>query len=370
MSRWLLDFSVQAPGGSSVHAEGFLRVLADSGPPVGVDLTVLVPKDSLAAEVEKMLCSRGIRVMNLPLGGAGTWRARLDRHLAVPAVSWLLASDVVFVPREAAPILCRGRLVVLCRNMKVWRRDPTLRSVHEVRWRLLNLAGRLAVHRAARVLATSATFAQSIPVSGSRVSVVYHGCDLAYADHARPLLDGREFRVVCIGTLSRHKRFDVAIEAVSELRRAGQPASLNIWGAEGEANERTRLRRLGVELLGADPTRGVLPHADRLAVLSSADALFVGSSFESFGMPLVEAMRTGALAWAPASPLVDELSAGTAVTYREGDPVDAANELLAALLDAAERRLRGIEESRRFTWRKCAATTFTEMEKAGRRAMS
>jgi hypothetical protein len=76
----------------------------------------------------------------------------------------------------------------------------------------------------------------------------------------------------------------------------------------------------------------------------------MGSSFESFGLPLLEGMRTSCLVWVPTSDLVDELCGPVAVTYPEGSPVAAARALFAALPNAHSRLSQGRERCSSFTW--------------------
>jgi len=121
--------------------------------------------------------------------------------------------------------------------------------------------------------------------------------------------------------------------------------------------EAIRLRALSLSELGEDCLGGELPVDQRGAALAASHVLAVGSSYECFQLPIVEAMRTSTLVWAPDSPMMTELGAGSSVTYREGDPVDAAQQLRLSLPEARKLTDIGRHRSMDFTWKACVDKT-------------
>jgi glycosyltransferase involved in cell wall biosynthesis len=182
--------------------------------------------------------------------------------------------------------------------------------------------------------------------------VVHHGCDLDLVDEARldTGLAGGPLRIVALGTVNEHKRFDVVVHAVAELADQGQPAELEIWGSIGDERCADVLRAIGRERLGHDPLRGPATRRHVQEILTAADVLTMGSSTESFGLPLLEGMRTSCLIWVPQSELVRELCGSVAVTYPEGRPIDAARALIASLPEAHRLLPAGRARSLSFTW--------------------
>ena len=258
-----------------------------------------------------------------------------------------------YCPRETAPLLIPTHLIVLARNRKAWSLAAHARLSEGARWLARTFLARLAVARSARVIVVSSAMASALPARlVPTTEVVHHGCDLGLVERSRLERDDcvRTLRIVALGTVSAHKRFDAVIDAVAELRAQGQPAHLEIWGSIGDPSSAEWCRRVARERLGDDPLRGPADGFRRQKILADADVLAMGSSVESFGHPLVEGMRTSCLIWAPASTLVDELCGPVAVTYPERSSEGAATALIAALRTAPDLLHAGRERSLAFTW--------------------
>jgi len=94
--------------------------------------------------------------------------------------------------------------------------------------------------------------------------------------------------------------------------------------------------------------------------MQGATALVVPSRFEGFGLPVGEGLAAGAAVLHSKLPVLEETSAGSALTFDAG----SAEELAACLRRAAadpilndELRRRGVETARRLTWDSAIATT-------------
>lgn len=365
MTRLVLDFSVIASGGSRSYAIGFLAALAEVGLPPGIACSVLLPQaDQLLETVGVGLASRGINLHSVASGKAGTWSGRVRGQLLLPATTRFRRPSCVFVPREAAPFLLRSPFVILAHNRKVWHNPGSQPIAELIRWQLLNVTGRAGVRRASLVLVPSAAFAVSLPASPEKVRVVHHGCDLQPVRQLRagPPTNQNPLRVLALGTLSPHKRLDRVIGRVAALRRLGVPTQIELWGPTPDPIEALRLRRLARTKLGEDPLRGPIDPANRADLLQRADVLAVGSTFESFGMTIVEALRTSTLVWAPSCALIQELCGSTAITFNEdGNDEDAAAMLVTALQNHSELVASGVERSMDFTWATCVGRTLKHL---------
>ena len=154
---------------------------------------------------------------------------------------------MVFCPRETAPLLTPTHLVVLARNLLVWTpAGSSGTTTAGIPWMLRKLLARFTMLRSARVLAVSSVMARALPKKvGESAVVVHHGCDLEPVEQSR--LDGactpESLRIVAIGVINEHKRFDTLIDAVAALRAQGQPAQLEIWGPEDDAECSEALRQ-------------------------------------------------------------------------------------------------------------------------------
>lgn len=358
--RVVLDFSVVAPGGSMTYAIGFLRALGAIWPrteAADTHLHVLLPRRSCLADQEAGLVEAGIVVRRVRSGSPGTWSGRLLPHLAVPWWALRLHATDVFVPRDLAPLLTPGRLTILVRNVLVWSK-PVDHPDNAV-LRLMRLGGRLSKLRRPVILVASASVGRLLPQSRQVPRVVHHGCDLPSADRSgKAPTAGDVLRVLGLGSIACHKRLDVLIDTVGTLNASGVAATLELWGPVQDVAEAGRLRARGLARLGADPLRGALPADARPGLFRAVDILMMGSATESFGLAMVEAMRTSTIVVAPHSDLLQEICGDCAVAYPEFDAPAAAAAIVRARSRFDTLAAQGQERAAElFTWERCVQDT-------------
>lgn len=175
-------------------------------------------------------------------------------------------------------------------------RTPVLVHVHEAE-QLLPAAARALLYAPLRgataVIANSATtrdvVVDSCPRLGRRLSVIANGVP----DPGRqPRGAVRPGRVVLVGRLSPRKGVDVALEAITLLRSAGRPVSLQICGTAYEGYEwfEAALRRQAAQpdLAGAVEFAGYVSPTG--PSLGDAEIVIAPSFGESFGNVAVEGM--------------------------------------------------------------------------------
>lgn len=360
--RLLLDFSVIAPGGSMTYATGFLGSLSEvwrERAVDGLELRVALPRGGLLSDEERLLRSAGAIVHRVRTATPGSRKGRLLPHVTLPWLVFRLRATDVFVPRDLAPVLIRARLTILAHNVLVWSKPETMSDGWDLR--LMRATGRLSLLRSSCVLTPTAAIGRLLPAASRGVhQVVFHGCGLPpiQLQDKEGASDRTAVRVIGLGTVTPYKRFDVLIETVGALRDGRVAAELAIWGPVLDDAEARRLRELGRTMLGYNPLRGPLEPCDRTRLFRAADLLMMGSSTESFGFPMVEALRTSTVVVAPRCDLVDEICGDCAVTYEEGSWQSAADAIIAArqrLGWLSEAGLRRSEEL--FTWRRCVERT-------------
>jgi alpha-1,3-rhamnosyl/mannosyltransferase len=188
---------------------------------------------------------------------------------------------------------------------------------------------------------TGREVAELLGVPKDRVRVAYPGIDPLFRADGEAADIGGPY-VLSVGTLEPRKNLPALVRAFAVLRERHPELTLALAGLEGWEEE--PLGAEGVRLLG-------FVSDEELARLYRGAAAFAyPSRFEGFGMPVVEALVSGAPAVVSSHPSLDEACSHTAIRV---DPDDT--EAFAAALERAldEPRGRGVEHASRFTWRAC-----------------
>lgn len=155
-----------------------------------------------------------------------------------------------------------------------------------------------------------------------------------------------------IGGPNPNKNLSVLIDALAqcsdlheELRIGGH------WLPKQTAALQTQVAENG--LRGRVRFVGFVPDHELADLMRDATALVVPSLFEGFGLPVAEGLAAGALVVHSRLPVLEETSAGAALTFDARSPAELAACLRTAALDAElSRRLRhqGLVRATRLRW--------------------
>ncbi len=202
-----------------------------------------------------------------------------------------------------------------------------------------------AVRRAARVLTVSErTKRDLVELYGAdpqRIVVTPNGVDPIFSPGS-----GAHDYVLSVGAIQRRKN---QLAALAAARAVGLP--LVVVGPEKDPAVAAELRVGGARLEGYVET-------ERLAELYRGAACLVqASSYEGFGLPVVEAMASGTPVVAVDEPALREVVGDAAVV------VDSDGDLVDGIRTAVSERERlvaaGLGRARGFSWRTAAERTLT-----------
>lgn len=300
----------------------------------------------------------------------------LARSVVLPSRLPYSLWEQIILPRahrRAGVLLCPSYVLPL------FTRSPTLLIHHGSyegyppafdRWTRLKarFAYTLSAHRATAVSTVSKysqhDMARFYRMRPDRIAVIPEGVDTGLF---RPLDDPDRLRawrlsflgadvpyVAYVGKPTERRNLSALIRAFAMLKREGFPHRLAIVGADlpGTSPFRRVITELGLE--HDVIVRGHAGHDEMVLVYNAADLLVYPSSYEGFGMPVLEAMACGTPVIALDNTAFPEFAGGVATLLPDAG-VETLRAGMAALLRDPSRRARmrqdGVRRAAEYDWR-------------------
>jgi glycosyltransferase involved in cell wall biosynthesis len=286
----------------------------------------------------------------------------LWEQTVLPLEVWRYSLDVLFNPGFTAPLLTRCPLVTTFHDLQHKRFPEYFRWFDLPFWKFLLWA---AAHRSRRLIAVSEATRSDLlhfyRINGERVTVIPHGANPAFFTLNR---SHTEDYLLCVSTLHPHKNIERLVRAYARKPRAQKLILAGLRGFQTSAIE-ALIAELGVADRVTIP--GWLPREGLMRLYEKAHAFVYPSTFEGFGMPVLEAMASGIPVACSDIPALREV-AGDDGAVLFFDPLNE-NAIVAALdriaTDAELRRklaAAGPERARPFTWRRTAEMTLAALK--------
>jgi alpha-1,3-rhamnosyl/mannosyltransferase len=206
------------------------------------------------------------------------------------------------------------------------------------------------------------------PLPESKIRVIPHGVEDAFFEVGRQRTpeDLGPF-ILCVSTLHPHKNIDRLVRAFRTVHSERREFRLIIAGMHGFQTNQIEQTIIECGMGAQVHITGWIPREELLTLYRRAWAFVYPSTFEGFGMPVLEALASGIPCAVSAIEPVKGIAGSAALTF---DPFDE-NQIADALLRVmSEEDLRarlgaaGPQRASNFSWRTAAQQTMRVVESA------
>ena len=217
--------------------------------------------------------------------------------------------------------------------------------------------------------ATRRDLIEHVGVSPDRIDVVHSGVD--HERFSAVALDGERERVhaqlgfdapflLCLGASDARKNLPLLVRAFAQSGVAREV--MLVFAGPISARQRARLLEAirGSRVEGRVSILGYIDDALLVALYRQCLAYVFPSSYEGFGLPILEAMACGAATLTSGLSSLAEVAGDAASILPSLDRDVLADGIARIASDSAlraELRRRGLEHVKRFTWQRCAQQT-------------
>jgi glycosyltransferase involved in cell wall biosynthesis len=290
----------------------------------------------------------------------------LWEQLVLPVHTARLRLDCLFNPGFTAPAMTPCPNVTVFHDLQHKQHPEHFGPLDLPAWNLfLGISARRSRVFLADSEATKADLIRHYGIAESRVRVAWLGVEdefFSLAEWRHPI----EPYILCVSTLHPHKNIERLVRVFAAFRARHPEFRLVLAGMRGfrsEAVERT-IEEAGVR--SAVRVTGWVPRREIYELYRHAAAFVYPSTFEGFGLPVLEALAAGVpLACSDIEPL-RSIVGDVAVRFDPHSDEDMLRALESVLRGEADVRA-GVRRARQFTWERCAEVTLSAIEEASER---
>ena len=275
-------------------------------------------------------------------------------------------AELVHCMAFVAPLVAATPSVITIHDLSFRRAPERFRGPHRA---YLSLFTQLSCQRAKRLIAVSKFTKQEVMdvygVPAEKIDVVYSGVDPWFSPPIPEAVAAfRELRglpekfILYVGTIEPRKNLSTLIRAYAKLRPNG--VKLICAGGRGwmyeDVFQTVEELRLSRDVIFP----GYVAEEDLPMWYAAAKVFVYPSTYEGFGLPVIEAMACGTPTITTNASSLPE-AAGDAALLVPPDDADALSEALARLLDSESLReelsARGLKHTDKFNWPDTARET-------------
>jgi len=329
------------------------------------------------------LCPRQANFAPVETGVKASFRpGRLIwEQLRLPSHSRTDKLDVLFSPGFTAPLTGRGKRVTVIHDLQHKRQPQNFGRFELMAW---DWCVAQSVKTASTIITVSESSKKDIiefyGVPKQDVRVVSHGVEDDFFGLKKNETYGPELLteaglpdapyLLAVSTVHPHKNWERLIDAYEAVARQEADLQLVVCGLPGKSWDEVKTLIAGKGLSKRVHLLGWQPRKTLIGLFKYAEALVFPSTFEGFGMPVLEALAAGTpVACSDIGPL-RELAEGCASFFDPYSSDDIAAAIRGLRQDEFQRMkfvTAGLERSMNSTWQRAAQQTLAIFLEAAQR---
>ncbi len=299
----------------------------------------------------------------------GFYRRLIWEQTALPGLARRLGARVTFSPANFGPLRAPGQVILLRNALDVSAEEA--RFSKRLYWWALSFMTRASLSRCAHAIAVSGYAAEALSRGrykslNDRITVIHHGVGEEFSPPG--LGEDRDEFLLSVGDIYIQKNLHRLIEALARVRDVFPDVVLKVAGRRVDGQYAGRIGSL-VASLGLEGNVELLGHVGtpELAGLYRRCAIFVfPSTVETFGNPLIEAMKSGAPVLSSNAAAMPEVLGGASMVFDPRDPEAIAARIIEALGYKDLRRLlskKSLDRANSFSWKVTGEKTAEVLKK-------
>ena len=289
-----------------------------------------------------------------PIAAANRIARILWEQIALPVAAARRGIDVLLNPGFTAPLFCSAPTVTVFHDLQHKRHPEYFRWFDILFWRLLLFASAV---RPGKLIAVSGATRDDMlryyPIDPARIEIIPHGVSEAFFQLGAAR-DGDY--ILCVSTLHPHKNLEQLIRVFARMHREKPDLRLVMAGMRGFHCEQLEALIASLGMNAVIEVTGWIERAALLDLYRHARAFCYPSTFEGFGMPILESLAAGLPTVCANREPMSWVSGGAAILF---DPA-SDDSLLAAMQHALQDKelcKLGPPRARQFSWRATAEAT-------------
>lgn len=295
------------------------------------------------------------------VAGANRSARILYEQFRLPATLRRERIGALFNPGFTSPCFPGVPMVTVFHDLQHVRHPEYFKRIDLPFWRMLLWQSAM---RSQRLIAVSEATRQDIlahygRVQPERVITIHHGVEDQFSRLNRDI-DETDPYILCVSTLHPHKNIERLLRVFQRVRKIRPAIRLVLAGMRGFHTGRIEQLVETLQLSSAVSITGWIARAELYRLYASAKIFVYPSTFEGFGMPVLEAMAAQVPIACSAIPPLKEIAGDAALFFdpaSESEMQDVIERLLREPELAQELMARGNAQARHFTWENAARET-------------